>query len=168
MNKAFVIFIAILLSLSISAQTTWDEVMGKLNKASIAYLTSFIQKDWDTYMNLTYPNIISMAGGKEILQKIAEENISMYRSLGFEMQSVKIGEDIRSVDSPEGIQALIPAAVVMKNGAEQVEIPIKLFAVSGNLGETWKFVDLSQYDAKSIKQFIPGFDNDLLVAWTSN
>ena len=119
-------------------------------------------------MEMTHPNIVELAGGNEILMKLATENIKMYESLGYELGDVKIGSEIETADSEEGIQALIPGAMILKNGDENVESPMKLFAISSDLGTTWKFVDLTQYDPKSITQFVPEFDSGLLESWSTN
>lgn len=168
MRKIVTLFAFFLISVSLYGQKTWPEVMKGLTNSAEEYLQAYIDQEWDEYIELTHPNIVELAGGNDILIKMASENIEMYKSLGYELRRVRISGDIETADSEEGIQAVIPAAMILKNGDEDVESPMRLFAISSDLGTTWKFVDLTQYDPKSIKQFVPEFDDGLLAHWSAN
>ena len=168
MRKIVTLTLLSFLAITSYGQKTWPEVMKVLSGSAEEYLQSYINQEWDKYIELTHPNIVELAGGNEILKKLGTENIQMYESLGYELGGVKIGDEIETADSKEGIQALVPGAMILKNGDENVETPMKLFAISSDLGATWKFVDLTQYDPKSIKQFVPEFDANLLESWSTN
>jgi hypothetical protein len=157
----------LLISTALSAQKSWAEVLDQLSIASEEYLNAYITKNWDTYINMTYPNIIEMAGDKTLVIQNAEENIEMYESLGFRIEGINIGDKIESADSSEGIQAIIPAAIIMIEGDQALEVPITLFAISADIGDSWKFVELTQYTPEIIKQFIPEFSDELLKTWAS-
>ncbi|MEE9372801.1 MAG: hypothetical protein V3V00_07075 [Saprospiraceae bacterium] len=163
-------FLSILIStfvFTLSAQNkTWDSVIEGLHNSSTEYLTAFVKKDWDKYMSYSHPNIIEMAGGKEVLMKVAEETVAMYQSIGFKLESGKVIGDIETVDSSEGIQAIIPASLEMSSeGQENTQSPLKLFAISSDGGENWIFVDLSRYDPSTITRFVPEFSEDLKKFW---
>lgn len=164
MRLVFILLIA-LTSHGLSAQKTWDDILTNLETASTDYINAFIGQDWDTYMAHTHKNVVEMAGGKEVLIPIAQETFKMYESIGFSMKEASITGKIETVDSPEGIQALIPAAIVMSSNGEDVNTPMKLFALSTDAGDTWTFVDLSQYDASNIKVFVPEFSEKLIPLW---
>ena len=166
------VFFFTLLSLLISAPSfgqnkTWEQVIDQLDSTATLFLQSFVQKDWDTYTAHTHDNIKEMAGGKDIIIKLADETISMYKSIGYSLQEGKVAAgNIETIDSAEGIQAIVPAALVMTDTNEKrIETPMVLYAISADAGSSWRFADLSQYDKASIKTFVPEFDDRLFEYW---
>ena len=161
--RYFYFLLLFLFSYSLIAQG--EAFRASLGKSSSEYLNSYIQKDWKKYTEYTYPNIIEMAGGEDVIVRLAEETIAMYKSLGFDFVEAKINDDIESINSTANIQAIVTASMVMSTGTDNTETPLKLFAISTDSGSTWKFVDLSQYDVEGINLFVPEFDDDLKAFW---
>jgi len=154
-------------SMSLSAQEmkTWDEVLDNLKESTDNYFTSYINEDWEGFASFFHPKVTELAGGEEMMVKLSKESISMYKSLGYDIEKGEITGDIETVDSSEGIQALLPAAIIMSNGDQKIESPMKLYALSSDGGLTWKFVDLSQYSSSNIRDFVPEFSSDLEKYW---
>ncbi len=154
-------------SLSISAQTkSSDDIIDILETTSVDYLKAFTQNDWEAYTSYAHPNIIKMAGGKELLVKLAQETLDMYKSIGYDIKSGFVTGDSQIVNTGKDIQAIIPTSLYMvASGQNSIETKIKLFAISNDFGESWKFVDLSQYDKTSIKTFVPEFNETLFDFW---
>jgi len=150
---------------SFSASTQGSDHSQGLILASEEYLNSYIQKDWEKYMNYTHPNIVSLAGGVGVLVKVEKESLEMYKSIGFDLVEAKISREIKNIKTDKEIQAIISASIVMTNGKNEVEAPTKLFAISVDAGENWKFVNLSHYDVENINQFVPEFSADLKEFW---
>lgn len=143
-----------------------DILIESLTLSFSEYLESYVKNDWETFVSFTHPNILEMAGGEEILVKVAEESISMYNSMGYSLKSGKVSGKIETIERQGEIQAIVPIVFTMSNSTNaEVENPIKVFAISKNYGESWKFVDLSQYDKESITQFVPEFNTGLFKYW---
>ena len=107
-----------------------------------------------------------MAGGKDILIDVAKQSVDMYHSIGMKITEAKINGKIQTADSPDGIQAILPFALVMNsNNQDNINTQLKLFALSIDGGKSWKFVDLSQYDASGFKTFVPEFSEELKKYW---
>ena len=91
MKQLFIFLLSALVCFETFAQHQSNDVIDKLNISSSIYLASYIEKNWDVYLDMTYNNIITLAGGEKILIEMADQNIKMYESLGFTMAGIGIG-----------------------------------------------------------------------------
>ena len=140
-------------------------VIQDLKSEAELYLTSYINEDWDTFKKYLHPNVTKMAGGDAMMIRLAGESIQMYKGLGFIFKSVRLAEEIQIADSDEWIQAIVPAVMILESGSQKLELPLKLFGISSDGGKNWSFVDLSQYNAENIAQFVPEFSDELKAYW---
>jgi len=128
-----------------------------------SYVDAFVSQDFEKLFFLTHPNIISMGGGKEyVLEDIKRERTTL-GSLGFDFKSGSIGVASEPVSINGELQSVIPINYVIEIQDQKYNSDSSLYAASSDDGETWRFVNLDQYDRASLKAFIPSLSDDIII-----
>lgn len=146
------------ISISVSAQGEYDKAIMKGAKL----MTSALSKsDYTTAVEYIHPNVISMAGGKESVKSILEETAAMKKRDGYNIIQTNTLGNGEYTQAGDEIHTIVGQEQIFELGDMKFKTDVYLLAVSGDKGESWKYVNLEAYNQKSIKIFFPNF-NDFL------
>jgi len=160
MNKLIQLFLfVIILGSSLNAQNIYKEAIVKdANNSAKAHMN----QDVKTYMTYMHPNIIKMGGGEDLMKDIISSQIGTYKQMNVEMVGVDFEDPSMIVTAGEELHCTISGVIKLKLGEDDFDTPINLLASSQDRGKNWKFIDLSLYNAQSLKLYLPDY-NDALV-----
>ena len=122
---------------------------------------SLKEKDFESLMHYTYPRLIELAGGKDILSKRVSESLNQMENDGVMIIDAIIGEPENTFIAGEELHCLVPQEIVMRVPNGKLISNSFLLAISKDNGKSWYFLDTNQMTIENIKQLIPTFNNAL-------
>jgi len=139
-----------------------------LTQKAQAYIDAFISKDFKSMAQMTHPNIVTLSGGIDWVQKDLEMDREAMDNLGFNYISGAVGSPGEVYTSGEELLCFVPQILTLEIDSKKYQAEIALLASSITKGESWTFVTLDRYDAKGIKDFIPSYRDDMAWPETKN
>ena len=129
--------------------------------SATSYVNAFVEQDFEKMFFLTHPNIVSMGGGKKyVLEDIKRERTSLAK-MNFDFTEGSVGEPGEIIEAEGELQVIIPINFKVEIENETYNSDSYLLGASSDDGETWRFVNLDQYDRESLKMFIPNLSDDI-------
>ena len=158
-NKFFALLFFVLFTFSLNAQSQVENIISDAKSYNKAYLDN----DFKVFAAMTIPSIVEMAGGKEVMQKVAKEQYETMVSAGMKFVSISPNKPSKIMLAGEDLHAILPQRVVTKIGEDEYSKIAYYLASSNDEGKTWTFTDLEPYDAESIKIYVPSFTGELEI-----
>lgn len=153
----------LLFTLALSLTTLVAFSQTDVSTSAQSYVDAYVSQDFEKLFFLTHPNIISMGGGKEyVLEDIKRERTTL-ANLGFNFLEGNIGLPGEILNSNGELQTVVPVNYVIQIENDKYNSDAALFAASSDGGETWRFVNLDQYDRESLKTFIPSLNDGITL-----
>jgi hypothetical protein len=146
-------------SFNLSAQSQVENIMRDANTYNKAYL----DKDFETYTQMTIPSIVNLAGGFEIMTKVSKEHYKTMLSGGMKFISITPLKPSKIMLGGDDLHAILPQEVVTLLGDDKYKRTAYFLASSSDEGDSWTFADLEPYDSESIKIFVPSFTGELEI-----
>lgn len=140
---------------ALSQDTSQESIIGYANQ----YLEAIESQNFQKITNMTYDNIVEMAGGSKLFIKSLEEaGISAGRLV--EPKVLNVSE---VVNAEKEMHAIVTYETVMKLTDAKFKATRNLLACSDDNGNSWKFVDLEHFDMESLKLFVPLYNPALVI-----
>jgi len=127
------------------------------------YANAIIDKDIAGIINYMHPNIVKMGGGDEFMKTQIEQQVNVYSDQNISLTNIVFDKPGEIVKAGSELHCVIQQTQILKMGEKDFENKGNLLAVSLDQGESWKFVDLAQYDTESLKLFLPNFNEALKI-----
>src|SRR5256885_6323453 len=105
---------------------------------------AFARKDYQRFVDLTYPKVIEMAGGRDKMLSSMTQQIKEMEAEGVVMLSSSSGAPTQFVRDSGSIYALLPMTVKAKAKDGIFQSEGSTIAVSSDGGANWTFVDRSE------------------------
>jgi len=116
---------------------------------------AFARKDYQRFVDLTYPKVIEMAGGRDKMLSSMTQQIKEMEAEGVVMLSSSSGAPTQFVRDSGSIYALLPMTVKAKAKDGIFQSEGSTIAVSSDGGANWTFVDASGKDHSELKAILP-------------
>lgn len=116
---------------------------------------AFMNGDFRKVLDLTYPRLIEMGGGREKMLAAVEDQLKEMRDLGMKIISHRVGEPQPSVRAGDKLVAIVPTVLRMESPEYVFEQNSFWLAVSNDEGKSWRFIDGSSLDAHLLKLLLP-------------
>ena len=116
---------------------------------------AFMSGDYNRVLDLTYPRIVEMAGGKAKLLAEVEKEMKSIRDQGFKLVSHTVGEPEPSVRAGTKLLAVVPTALKLESAVAFFTQRSFWLAVSTDKGKSWTFIDGSALDKKTLGLVFP-------------
>lgn len=94
--------------------------------------------------------------------KMTKTNKDAYKAAGMILEEIKFLNSGPVVASGNELQCLVTFSYVLNINDHRYGGENYLLALSDDKGESWTFVELETYDEGSIRDFIPGFSDQLI------
>lgn len=163
MKKVIVLFGFILItgtSFSLHAQNTYaatiTEQAGKM-------LQAFVDADYETLINYTYPGIVDMLGGHDGAVELTKMAMDGVYAGGGVLDSVYLGEPGNVVETGKELHSSITQFVVMTMPGVTIKSASTLMAVSSDNGEHWTFLDIKQLTPELQAILFPDYNEALIL-----
>ncbi len=120
--------------------------------------TALTNKDYAKVLDLTYPKVIEIGGGREkLLAEMTKEMQSM-EAEGVHLLSATSGWPSQFVTDASGIYAVVPVTTRIKAQGGVFQTEGGLVGVSTDGGQNWTFVDATGKDQTELKKVLPNLD----------
>ena len=154
--------ILILLATCLAAQARDDAQIKKIAKKQVDEINQALMKgDAGKIVDLTYPKVIEMAGGREKMIKALEADLKDMKSKGIEFRSVKVDNPSDPVASGKDLYVVVTFLLEMKIPEGKLRSESFVIGVSSDQGNTWTFLNAGNQDVKTIKKILPGLPEKL-------
>lgn len=111
----------------------------------------------ETVVELTHPKVHEMVGGRETMLATLSQTFESSKAAGHRLQRVEIGKP--SALGRDGRRVFIFFPYIGLSGGNENTTTIQAFylGISDDNGGSWKFVDGSRMDQRSVRIFIPSY-----------
>jgi hypothetical protein len=116
------------------------------------------RKDYGKVIDLTYPKVIEVAGGREKMLAETTKEVQSMEAEGVVIISSSCGTPTQFVSDAGGIYAVIPVVSKVKATDGIFQTEGCLIGISMDGGQNWTFVDATGKDQKELKQVLPNLD----------
>jgi hypothetical protein len=124
---------------------------------------AFINGDYKTFAQFTYPKIVTMmGGGRNMAAELAQITKDMkVKSMTF--SSITFGEVSKIIKCGNELQATLPQHTEIKLPDGRVVSTSTLIAISTDNGSSWTFCDTSNKDMNTIRKLLPNLCKAIVV-----
>ncbi len=129
---------------------------------------AFINKDYNTLLRYTHPNIIKIAGGKTKIIQLISKELSTIENDGFKFTKVVVDKPLQVIKSEKNYQAILPQTIVLTKFNNNAGSTSHLWAISYNQGKTWFFSDANTRPRKQLEALFPEMDKKLNIPPKTN
>ena len=119
---------------------------------------AFSRKDYGKVVDLTYPKMVELAGGREKMLAETIREVQSMEAEGVQIISSTYAAPSQFVSDSTGIYAVIPVVSKVKATDGIFQTEGTLIAVSTDGGQSWTFVDASGKDQTELKKVLPNLD----------
>jgi hypothetical protein len=160
--------IAVLALCSIAFAQTDDPKVALIKKGAGAIGTAMVAGKYGVVLDLTYPAILDLMGGRDKALGYVEEQLNAMKEKGISIVSFTAGDPSEIKAGGSELFAAIPTTIEMK--APQMKITGKSFlvAISQDQGKSWTFADGANLTPEIMKAMFPKFPPDLKLPEKSN
>lgn len=133
--------------------------------ATEAYFTAKMCDDYETLLNLTLPDLIEQAGGRESMRATLSKIHNNQRSKGIILQDYKIKQEIEQAKTKLETHVLIPIVTISKVPGGTVTSESHLIAVGLEGNSKWHIVETSSLNEHNIHKVIASWDNTIVLPY---
>ncbi|WP_169315096.1 hypothetical protein [Belliella baltica] len=133
--------------------------------ATEAYFTAKMCDDYETLLNLTLPDLIEQAGGRESMKATLSKIHDNQRAKGIVLQGYKIKQDIEQAKTKLETHVLIPIVTISKVPGGTVTTEGHLIAVGSDENSKWHIVETSSLNEFNIHKVIANWDNTIVLPY---
>ncbi|MFD0792952.1 hypothetical protein ACFQZX_04945 [Mucilaginibacter litoreus] len=152
----FIFFFTTYLSAKAQDSTFVKKLADKLAKATFS-------GDTKTVVNLTYPELVKLSGGKEAMQKLITERTEALKSRGVLKFDGWVNQPGPFYTAGNQVHCLVPETVVMFVFNGRYISHSYLLGVSDDQGKTWTFLDVGNMPGNVLKRLLPNFNPNLQI-----
>jgi hypothetical protein len=113
---------------------------------------AFVRKDFQRLMELTYPKLIQMAGGKGKFMKGVAEETKQQEAQGFKILSSTPTDVIQFLKVSGSLYAVMPTTLRANMRGDLFESYGCMIGISNDKGEHWTFIDAGR---QGVRDFFP-------------
>jgi membrane carboxypeptidase/penicillin-binding protein PbpC len=151
-----------LLLLGAAAFAQQPEVTSKMTPEAAAIKVeaenisrAFVNGDFGKVLDLTYPKLIELSGGRKKVLAEVEGQMKELRDMGTKVISLTVGEPETSVRAGATLVAMVPTHLKMETAEYDMEMESYWLAVSADEGKAWRFISGSSLEVNVLKLLLP-------------
>ena len=157
-SKNYKLLVLLLLPFQLLAQDT-----TVFKKQAARFASATFNGDHKTVIDLTYPALIELSGGREMMQKLITDKIESIRKRGITKFDGAVGSPGKFYKAGTQIHCLIPEYIVFKMPKGHYAGESYLLGVSDDKGKNWKFLDVGSMPLAILHKLLPNFNNELVI-----
>ena len=159
MKKNLILIPFLFYFLFANTQTVSENIKSQAEKM----VTAFKDENYNSLLDYTYPKILEIAGGKEVLESIVKQMMDDMKADGVFVDSATVGEPGAVFEAGTELHSTITQTVYMKYTGGRMISESTLLAVSMDAGSNWYFLDIKQLTPAMKTQFFPEFNPELII-----
>lgn len=155
------IIASLFLSLAFSSPA-FSQLNRNLMKQARIYAKAMEKGKWEKVADLTYPEIVKLAGGSARYIKQSKNSSMQLENQGFSIDMAELSSPFDTVKEGNKILSIIPMRVTFEGPLGKLYSESSLLAISLDDGETWKFISMSQTGLDEIVLLFPNGSKKLV------
>ncbi len=159
MKKNLILIPFLFYFLFANTQTVSENIKSQAEKM----VTAFKDENYNSLLDYTYPKILEIAGGKEVLESMVKQMMDDMKADGVFVDSATVGEPGAVFEAGTELHSTITQTVYMKYTGGRMISESTLLAVSMDAGSNWYFLDIKQLTPAMKTQFFPEFNPELII-----
>jgi hypothetical protein len=149
--------------LSLLPFATFAQDTTFLKKQAKRFAEATFKNDHETIIALTYPALIEMTGGPEMMQKLIGDKIEGLRNRGITKFDGTVGSPGKFYKAGTEIHCLLPESIILKMKKGHYTGSSYLLAITPNKGKSWWFMDVGNMPADVLHKLLPNYNNNLVI-----
>ena len=162
MKTGIIVFFFFIIGHSAYSQID-PELKGNVRSQAEMMVNAFVNENYALLLDYTYPKILTIAGGRDVLMDMVVQMMSDLKASGVTVDSAKVGEPGEIYKAGTELHALITQYIYMKIPGGRMVSESALLAVSADNGSRWYFLDIKQLTPELKQEFFPDFNKDLII-----
>lgn len=150
-------------TMALSVLYSQSEYDQQILKSFMVYKSAYLKVDRIKLAEMAHPSIVKMGGGLEFYLEEITSDYNMYASMGFEIKDLEAKQCSKVIKSGSDLQAMLPYKRSLISHGEEITEDHFFLITSQDGGKSWNFTDMKKYDSKSIKLFIPNYNERLNI-----
>jgi hypothetical protein len=152
----------VLLSLISCAQVKRDELktedvkVEEIKARAEEISNSFIRGDYQKFVDLTYPKLVELMGGREKMISSVEQQMQQMKAQGIDFASTSVDAPREVVPAGPQLFAIVPYSLKMKTPEGVITQQSYLLAISNRDSLKWTFIDVTDLNEAQLKAVVPG------------
>jgi hypothetical protein len=134
-----------------------------VKKQAKRFAVATFNGDFRTVIDLTYPKLVELSGGRDTMQKLITERIETLKKQGIMTFDGSVGSPGPFYKAGSQIHCLLPETIILRMFNGRYVGRSYLLAVSDNNGKSWTFLDVGNMPADVLHKLLPNYNNDLII-----
>jgi hypothetical protein len=122
---------------------------------------AFFRKDYNRFMDLIYPKVIEMAGGRDRMLAGMTKEIKDMEAEGVTILESTSGTPTQFLNDSGNIYAVVPNTMKMKAKDGIFQTEGAMIGISSDGGAHWSFIDASGKDQTELRTLLPNVADKL-------
>lgn len=122
---------------------------------------AFSRKDFARFMDLTYPKVIDLAGGREKMLAAMNKELKEMEAEGVVLLSSTSGAPTQFIHDSGSVYGVLPITLKVKAQDGIFQSEGSMIGISTDGGVNWTFIDASGKDLSELKKLLPGIADKL-------
>lgn len=114
-----------------------------------------VKGDFARLVDLTYPKLVAMAGGREMMISFLEKDSRESKSQGMELLSMTCSSPIQIETVGKETFAILPIVLKLKVPEGTLLAKSSMIGITEDSGKTWTFVSADSSNPKMMKALFP-------------
>jgi hypothetical protein len=123
---------------------------------------AMLQKNYSTIIDYTYPKLVEMAGGKQVLLNATKSAFEKMDD-SFIIEKITFGEPQKIYVAGKELHCIVPETLSINTNKGKMQASYSLLAVSPDKGKKWYFIETHKFTPKIMKTIFPNFNYNLVI-----
>ncbi|QHS56216.1 hypothetical protein GWR56_11970 [Mucilaginibacter sp. 14171R-50] len=119
--------------------------------------------DYKTVIDLTYPKLVELSGGRETMQKLMIERIDGLKKQGVMQFNGSVGSPGPFYNAGTQIHCLLPETITLQMFNGHYVTQSYLLAISDDKGKSWTFIDVGNMPGEVLHKLLPDYNDELVI-----
>jgi len=138
-----------------------DPQTERIRQAAKENSTAFATANYDRLVDLTYPKVVELLGGREKMIELLRRGAEDMKSHGSSILGADIAEPKEVITAGDKRFAIVPMIVHVKVPEGTLRTNGFLLAVSTDQGKAWTFIDGAGLTREKLTQVFPDFPSEV-------
>ncbi|MGB0175940.1 MAG: hypothetical protein ACPF9D_02160 [Owenweeksia sp.] len=164
--RSLIPLLVLVFTISLSGQEMDDASIPheeSLMKAARQFASATEKLDWNKVIDMTYPPLVKLNGGREILLRQAKLSDQNLRQQEFELKKVELSAPLREIPVGDKFLAIVPIRLTFNGPLGKLYSESSLLGVSGDDGKSWSFISMAQADMNQVIELFPELPKTFVI-----
>ena len=134
-----------------------------VKKQAQRFATASFNGDFKTVIDLTYPKLVGLSGGREEMEKLINERIESLKKQGIMKFDGSVDAPSKFYKAGTHIHCLVPETVILRMFNGRYVSRTYLLAISTDQGKSWTFMDVGKMPSDVLYKLLPDYNDDLVI-----